>query len=117
MQEPDEVEALSIPTPLDVAMLISRRFADEAASGGLSDELAEGLAQALAGEQCSDIGLLLLITYARGCHEAAEVFRHNGNDPLAGLMRAMGQDLLGKAMDAYGELVAIGIAASGTTRH
>lgn len=117
MQEPDEVEALSIPTPLDVAMSISRRFADEAAAGGLSDDLAEGLAQALAGEQHSDIGLLLLITYARGCHEAAEVFCCNGKDSLASLMHAMGQDLLGKAMDTYGELVAIGIAASGTTRH
>jgi hypothetical protein len=60
--------------------------------------------------------MLNLLAFAQGCHAAAEIYRARNND-VAALYTAMGQDLIAKAIETFGTMMAIGIAQLGVTRH
>ncbi|MER8831525.1 hypothetical protein [Mesorhizobium sp. M0909] len=106
---------MTIPTLADYMQFVEGRM--EAACGDMDAELAQSLSDVFTCTAATEIDLFNFIAYGQGCHALAEACRQRGDHTSAGLYHAMGQDLLSKAADALGDLMAIGIQQAGMVRH
>ncbi|ESZ50970.1 hypothetical protein X730_12030 [Mesorhizobium sp. L103C565B0] len=89
----------------------------QAASAEMDEELAQSLSDVFTCTAATETDLFNYIAYSQGCHALAEACRERGDHEGAGLYRAMGQDLLTKAIDALADLMAIGIHQLGVVKH
>ncbi|RWE99970.1 hypothetical protein [Mesorhizobium sp.] len=107
---------MTIPTLADYMQFVEGRM--KAACGEMMDsDLATRLSAVFNSTAVSDTDLFNFIAYGHGCHALAEAFRERGDISNAGFFHAMGQDLLSKAANALGDLMAIGIQQAGMARH
>ncbi|MER9159086.1 hypothetical protein [Mesorhizobium sp. M0778] len=106
---------MTIPTLSDYMVYVEKRM--EAACGEMDPDLATSLSAVFATTAVSDTDLFNFIAYGHGCHALADACRERGDISNAGFFHAMGQDLLSKAADALGDLMAIGIQQTGVVRH
>ncbi|MER9755401.1 hypothetical protein NKJ46_18425 [Mesorhizobium sp. M0166] len=106
---------MTIPTLSDYMVYVEKRM--EAASVDMDPELAQSLSDVFTCTAATETDLFNFIAYGQGCHALAEAYRERGDISNAGFFHAMGQDLLSKAADALGDLMAIGIQQAGMVRH
>lgn len=93
---------LQFPTP-ETYLYNVCHLLDDAARNGMSEQLSGELSAIFTSKSRTDIDLLRFLVCAAGCHSAAKAQREEGLDD--GLMLAMGQDLIAKAVDAYSQLI------------
>ncbi|MER9200486.1 hypothetical protein NKH74_14865 [Mesorhizobium sp. M0933] len=106
---------MTIPTLADYMVFVEERMVS--ASVDMDAELAQSLSDVFTCATATETDLFNFIAFSQGCHALAETYRERGDHDSAGLYHAMGQDLLSKAADALGDLMAIGIQQAGMVRH
>lgn len=96
---------MNIPTHTDLQAQVSEMLALDV-QRGISFEIADALATVFTTTSRTDADLFDFIAFAQACHAAADAMRKHGDLDQAGLYFALGQDLLTKAAEAFGALVA-----------